>query len=144
MAQLVEHVVHIDGVTGSSPVQTAKKAAYIGRFFIYILQNRLLLASSPGDNSTYFSAFRSQRKFLRRHENQRNDRFFLLASLRRKCPSFLFTCASYPLLGSPSITVLISIMLSNQILNISHVRVIDYFDFTISVSVMSNMSDVAN
>ena len=28
LAQLVEHVVHIDGVTGSSPVQTTKHARY--------------------------------------------------------------------------------------------------------------------
>ena len=28
MAQLVEHIVHIDGVTGSSPVVTTKKNGY--------------------------------------------------------------------------------------------------------------------
>ena len=34
LAQLVEHIVHIDGVTGSSPVQTTKKNRPKGRFFI--------------------------------------------------------------------------------------------------------------
>ena len=36
LAQLVEHIVHIDGVTGSSPVQTTTirpKATVFGRIF---------------------------------------------------------------------------------------------------------------
>ena len=38
MAQLVEHIVHIDGVTGSSPVATTITEAPIRRIgvFIYI------------------------------------------------------------------------------------------------------------
>ena len=32
MAQLVEHIVHIDGVTGSSPVATTKKSLEIKCF----------------------------------------------------------------------------------------------------------------
>ena len=42
LAQLVEHIVHIDGVTGSSPVQTTKDAKYsrmilavLGVFFLF-------------------------------------------------------------------------------------------------------------
>ncbi len=43
MAQLVEHIVHIDGVTGSSPVSTttnARKHCVCGRFF-YVTGNFL-------------------------------------------------------------------------------------------------------
>ena len=35
MAQLVEHIVHIDGVTGSSPVATTTRlASLLVRFFL--------------------------------------------------------------------------------------------------------------
>ena len=35
MAQLVEHIVHIDGVTGSSPVATTTRlASLLARFFL--------------------------------------------------------------------------------------------------------------
>ena len=37
MAQLVEHIVHIDGVTGSSPVGTTKqKTTQLGGFFVCV------------------------------------------------------------------------------------------------------------
>ena len=36
LAQLVEHIVHIDGVTGSSPVQTTNPP-YVAGLFIFIL-----------------------------------------------------------------------------------------------------------
>ena len=35
MAQLVEHIVHIDGVTGSSPVATTGKALDFQGFFFF-------------------------------------------------------------------------------------------------------------
>ena len=40
MAQLVEHIVHIDGVTGSSPVATtmARQAKMLAGFFLYFLE----------------------------------------------------------------------------------------------------------
>ena len=41
MAQLVEHIVHIDGVTGSSPVSTTKTLDLDQGFFIYYSSNRL-------------------------------------------------------------------------------------------------------
>ena len=38
MAQLVEHIVHIDGVTGSSPVATTTRlASLLARFFLTYL-----------------------------------------------------------------------------------------------------------
>ena len=36
LAQLVEHIVHIDGVTGSSPVQTTTNAKY-SRMYLAVL-----------------------------------------------------------------------------------------------------------
>ena len=39
MAQLVEHIVHIDGVTGSSPVQTTQSSICKGRGFFEITRN---------------------------------------------------------------------------------------------------------
>lgn len=36
LAQLVEHIVHIDGVTGSSPVQTTQSSICKGRGFFHI------------------------------------------------------------------------------------------------------------
>ncbi len=36
LAQLVEHIVHIDGVTGSSPVQTTKKPPNMDGFLLHI------------------------------------------------------------------------------------------------------------
>ena len=36
LAQLVEHIVHIDGVTGSSPVQTTKIPPDKGGFLMHI------------------------------------------------------------------------------------------------------------
>ena len=39
MAQLVEHIVHIDGVTGSSPVATTE--TLFGRTAFFLLQNRV-------------------------------------------------------------------------------------------------------
>ena len=38
MAQLVEHIVHIDGVTGSSPVATTFKVRRFSNFFDYIMK----------------------------------------------------------------------------------------------------------
>ena len=40
LAQLVEHIVHIDGVTGSSPVQTTQSSICKGRGFFISLQKR--------------------------------------------------------------------------------------------------------
>lgn len=39
LAQLVEHIVHIDGVTGSSPVQTTQSSICKGRGFFEITRN---------------------------------------------------------------------------------------------------------
>ena len=41
LAQLVEHIVHIDGVTGSSPVQTTTLPAQMSGF-LYVRSYELL------------------------------------------------------------------------------------------------------
>lgn len=46
LAQLVEHIVHIDGVTGSSPVQTTQSSICKGRGFFISLQNRKVSSMS--------------------------------------------------------------------------------------------------
>ena len=43
LAQLVEHIVHIDGVTGSSPVRTTMKSSYLakGKSFLFCFEKRI-------------------------------------------------------------------------------------------------------
>ena len=54
LAQLVEHIVHIDGVTGSSPVQTTKNRPYGAVFFcIFAYRRSLTQPAIPIFRSTF-------------------------------------------------------------------------------------------
>ena len=46
MAQLVEHIVHIDGVTGSSPVATTQKPRKHKAFEVFLI-SQVVSSSSP-------------------------------------------------------------------------------------------------
>lgn len=59
MAQLVEHVVHIDGVTGSSPVATTKEPLEKSRGFTY----------SATERNTFFDAFLMSYLVFRKKQN---------------------------------------------------------------------------
>ena len=59
MAQLVEHIVHIDGVTGSSPVATTSRALVnitFSRVFIFVFSPKFVDVNSV--QSPFFEAFR--------------------------------------------------------------------------------------
>ena len=43
LAQLVEHIVHIDGVTGSSPVQTTKKTRHSFECLVFLSKCRVIV-----------------------------------------------------------------------------------------------------
>ena len=65
MAQLVEHIVHIDGVTGSSPVATTKDASKEASF-PFILSEALSRSEANiiGKKSRKASSFRPIFAFL--------------------------------------------------------------------------------
>ena len=56
MAQLVEHIVHIDGVTGSSPVATTSRTL-VNQGFFHFVRPQIL---KPDPNDTQSSRFRGQ------------------------------------------------------------------------------------
>ena len=56
MAQLVEHIVHIDGVTGSSPVATTMRTLVNQGFFLFAHTQ----IPKPHPNDTQLSRFRGQ------------------------------------------------------------------------------------
>ena len=56
MAQLVEHIVHIDGVTGSSPVATTTRTLVNQGFFLFAHTQ----IPKPHPNDTQLSRFRGQ------------------------------------------------------------------------------------